>query len=130
MIKITTLNGAIFYRSELTLFVDVIPEIKHENGNVTPEVTMIQFSANGQIARVRVSGYEAGMTELVQIQDLPMWQIEGFTTEEEYLDKREFDDAKNKEILDAKRAEDLKVFNKKLARKNQLKTGEKFKKKK
>jgi hypothetical protein len=130
MIKITTLNGAIFYRSELTLFVDVIPEIKHENGNVTPEVTMIQFSARGQIARVRVSGYEAGMTELVQIQDLPMWQIEGFTTEEEYLDKREFDDAKNKEILDAKRAEDLKVFNKKLARKNQLKTGEKFKKKK
>jgi hypothetical protein len=101
------------------VMVDVIPEIKHENGNVTPAVTMVEFSANKQLARIRVEKFELGMTELVQIADLPMWQIEGFSTEEEYLEKKEVDDAKNREILDARRAEDLRVFNKKLKKKEQ-----------
>jgi len=134
MIKIISLNGSVFYRSELMLLIDVIPELKHKNGNVTPEVIMAQFSANSQIARIRIEKFEDGMTELQQIPDLPMWQIEGFGSEEEYLTKKEEDDKKNKEIVDAKRAEELKVFQKKLFKKNQKaeqkKKGEKFKKKK
>lgn len=114
MLKVKTLKGHVFYVSESNCQVEVIPEGKAETGITIPEVTFFQFSQS----RIRIEKFELGMTEIVQIEDLPMWIIEGHESEEAYLAKKEEEDKKNKEILDARRAEEKAAFEKKLAKKN------------
>lgn len=113
MIKVKTLKGHVFYVSEMNCQVEVIPEGKAETGRTIPEVTFFQFSQS----RIRIEKFELGMTEIVQIEDLPMWIIEGHESEEVYLAKKEEEDKKNKEILDARRAAEKAELEKKLEKK-------------
>ena len=127
MIKINTLKGHTFFVGKQNVVIEVIPEGKLENGKTIPSVTFIKFMQS----KVRIEKFELGMSEVNQVEDLPMWVIEGFDDEEAYLAKKEEDDKKNREILDAKKDQELKEFNKKLEKKaKKLAEKEKAKKKK